>query len=79
MFQLYLNSAEDERNTCKKKYDTAEKKISMDRRMALNNEKLPPITIHLIEQRCIKRSDRIKCIYQYKAQSIGRESNSLKK
>jgi hypothetical protein len=79
MFQLYLKTAEEERNTCKKKYDTAEKKMWMDRRMALDDEKIPPIMINLIEQRCSKMSDRIKCIYQYKAQSIGIESHSLTK
>ncbi|CAF0991852.1 unnamed protein product [Didymodactylos carnosus] len=79
MFQLYLKTAEEERNRCKKKYDTAEKKMWMDRRLASDDEKIPPIMINLIEQRCSKMSNRIKCIYQYKAQSIGIESHSSTK
>lgn len=77
MFQLYLKTVEEERNKCKKQFDTAQRKMWMERRMALDNEKVPPIMINLIEQRCIKMSDRIKCIYQYKAQSIGIESHSF--
>ena len=79
MCQLYLKTAEEEKNTCKKKYDAAEKKMWMDRRMALVDEKIPPIMVNLIEQRCSKMSDRIKCIYQYKAQSIAIASHSLTK
>ena len=76
MFQLYLKTAEEERSTCRRNYDTTEKKMWMDRRLASDSEKISPIMLHLIEQRCKKISDRIKCIYQYKVQSIGKESHS---
>ena len=76
MFQLYLKTAEEERNTCRNDYETAEKKMWMDRRLASDGAKISPIMLHLIEQRCKKISDRIKCIYQYKVQSIGIEFHS---
>ena len=76
MFDLYLKTADDEKKTYKKKYEAVEKKMWMDRRMAPDDKKIPPIMINLIEHRCSKMSDRIKCIYQYKAQSVGIESHS---
>ena len=76
MFQLYLKTAEEERNTCRKDYDTTEKKMWMDRRLASDVEKISPIMLHLIEQRRKKIRNRIKCIHQYKVQSIGTESHS---
>lgn len=76
MFQLYLKTAEEERNTCKKNYETTERKMWMDRHLTLDDSKTSPIMLHLIEQRCTKISDRIKCTYQYKVQSIGIESRS---
>ena len=63
MFQLYLQTAEEERNTCRTNYDAAEKKMWTDRRLASDDAKISPIMVHLIEQRCKKISDRIKCTY----------------
>lgn len=76
MFDLYLKAAEEERTTYKRKYEAAEKKMWMGRRMASDDKKIPTIMINLIEQRCSKMSDRLKCIYQYKAQSVGIVSHS---
>jgi hypothetical protein len=72
IFTLYLKSAEEQREEYKNKYDDHIKKMSCNN----NNEKLPIIMIQLINQRCNKISERIKCIYKFKIQSIGSKSNS---
>ena len=76
MFNLYLQSAEEEKNTYKKKYDAAEEKMRMDRRVASDDEKIPQLMIQLIEHRCKTMTDRIKCIYQYKVRSMAMNSDS---
>jgi hypothetical protein len=73
IFQLYLESAKNERQTYRTNYATAEKQMWMERRFASDETIISLNMLHLIEQRCQKISDRIQCIYQYKMQSIGIE------
>ncbi len=43
---------------------------------SVDNEKIPTIMIDLINLRCEKISERIKCIYKFKTQSIVSNSKS---
>jgi len=70
MFALYMKTAEDQRDEFNQKYEADVKKMWSDRRSFPENEKIPLIMIELIEQRCKKISERIKCIYKFKVQSM---------
>ena len=71
MFHLYMKTAEDERIQARNKYDTSIKKMWSDRQTSVANEQLPFNMIDLIHARCNKISQRIQCLYKFKAQSIG--------
>ena len=71
MFDLYLKTTEEQKHRCQKMFQSEEKKMWMDRRVAAENDKMPLIMINLIEQRCKRISDGIKCSYHYKGQSLG--------
>ena len=75
LFQLYLKIAEDQRDEYKKKYEDGMKKIWSDHQSISGHQKMPPIMIHLIDQRCEKISERIKCLYKFKARSISPRSS----
>ncbi|CAF1006674.1 unnamed protein product [Rotaria sordida] len=70
MLSLYLKSAKIQMDECNKKFDADMKKLWHDRRSSCDNEKISPVMIDLIEQRCNKIGDRIRCIYIFKAKSI---------
>ncbi|CAF1397332.1 unnamed protein product, partial [Rotaria sp. Silwood1] len=70
MFNLYLKSAKIQMDECNKRFDTDMKKLKHERRSSDDNEKISPVMINLIEQRCNKIGDRIKCTYIFKAKSI---------
>jgi len=72
LFQLYMKSAEDERQEYKKKYEDARKKMWSNQEQSFdnnNNKRLSQTMIQLICQRCEVISQRIKCLYEFKMQS----------
>lgn len=74
IFHLSIKTADDERIRAKNKYDTSVKNMWSNRDISVPDEQIPFIMINLIHQRCIKISERIQCIYRFKAQSIGSNS-----
>ena len=76
MFTLSLKTAEEEKTAFKNKYDIEEKKMWTDRRLVSDAEKIPLAMIDLIGQRSKKISERIQCLYQYKARSIAARFHS---
>ncbi len=75
LFDVYMKSAENQRQEYKKKYDVNVNKIFSTLDSSNDQENLTPIMICLINERCMKISQRIKCIYQYKQQSMLLKSN----
>jgi hypothetical protein len=71
IFHLSIKTAEDERIQARNKYDTSVKNMWSNHGISVPNEQIPSLMIDLIHQRCIKISERIQCIYRFKAQSIG--------
>lgn len=69
MSNLYRQTAEEEKNRCKKNYE-----MVYDRLVISNDEQMPLVLIDLIEQRCNRIGDRVRCVYQYKARCIDRSS-----
>ncbi|CAF1431412.1 unnamed protein product [Rotaria sordida] len=70
IFNLYMKSAKIQMDECNKKFDTDMKKLKHDRQSSCDNEKISPVMIDLIEQRCNKIGDRIRCTYIFKGKSI---------
>ena len=70
LLNLYLKTAEDQREAYKKKYQTDINQMWFIQRSADHTEKLTPIMIQLINERCKKISERILCIYKFKTVSI---------
>ncbi|CAF1289505.1 unnamed protein product [Rotaria sordida] len=70
LFDVYLQSAEDQREEYKKKYEIDEQKMNSSKDSLDEKERISSIMIHLINQRCNKISERIKCIYNFRSQSI---------
>jgi len=75
LFNIYLKSAEDQQEQYKKKYEADRKKTLSSQHSLNDNERLSPIMIHLINERCTKISERIKSIYRFKVQSFLSKSN----
>jgi hypothetical protein len=76
LFNVYMKSAEDQREEYKKKYEADVKKICASSQHLLDDkEKLSPTMLQLINERCTKISERIKSIYKFKAQSFSLKSN----
>jgi hypothetical protein len=75
LFAIYMQSAEDQRQEYKKKYEADVKKMFSCKHSFNDNEKLSPIMINLINERCNKINERIQCIYKFKDQSILSKSN----
>ena len=68
LLNFYLKTAKNEREEYKKKYEDKVKQLWSNQKSSNNNnEKLSAIMIELINQRCDKISERIKCIYKFKA------------
>ena len=70
LFNIYLESAEDQRDEYKKKHEANVKKMDASQHTLDNNEKLSSTFIQLIHERCDKITERIQCIYKYKRQSL---------
>jgi hypothetical protein len=75
IFNIYLKSAEDQREQYKEKYEADRKKILSSQHLLNDNERLSTIMIYLINERCTKISERIKTIYKFKVQSFLSKSN----
>jgi hypothetical protein len=70
LFNVYLKSAEDQRKEYKKKYEADVKKMFLSQRSLNDKEKISSMMIQLINQRCQKINERIKCIYKFKTESF---------
>ena len=70
LFNIYLESAEDQREEYKTKHEANVKKMDASQHTLNNNEKLSSTFIQLIHERCNKICERIQCIYKYKRQSL---------
>ena len=70
LFNIYLESAEDQRDEYKKKHEANVKKMDASQHTLNNNEKLSSTFVQLIHERCNKICERIQCIYKYKRQSL---------
>jgi hypothetical protein len=71
LFNVYLKSAEDQKKEYKKKHETNVNKMWSDYHHSIDNtRKIPQIMIQLINQRCQKINERIKCIYKFKTESF---------
>ena len=67
MLNLYMNSATTQMQRYQREYDDEFKRIYQD-------QKLAPFMIDLIEQRGNIIAERIKCIYNFKAQTLSVQS-----
>jgi H2-forming N5,N10-methylenetetrahydromethanopterin dehydrogenase-like enzyme len=74
LFNMYLKSAEDQREEYKNKHKANVKKINESQYTLNKNEKLSSTLVQLINERCIKISERIRCIYKLKSESIPAKS-----
>jgi len=70
LFQVCFKSIQEEKEEYTKKYDDLVKQMWSDYHSNDPNQKLSQTMIQLIEQRCQMISQRLKCIYQFKAQSV---------
>ncbi|CAF1635790.1 unnamed protein product [Adineta steineri] len=70
LFATYMKSAEDQRQQYKKKHEEDIKTMYPSKHSLNDTEKLSTMMIHIIDERCQKISERIKCIYKFKVQSI---------
>ncbi|CAF1338130.1 unnamed protein product [Rotaria magnacalcarata] len=75
LFNIYLKSAEDQRQEYKKKHEANVKKMDASQHTFNNNEKLSSTLVQLINERCNKISQRIQCIYKHKLESFQSKSN----
>ena len=72
LFTMHMKAIEDDREEYKNKYEAYVSEMWSSKH-SFNNEKekqFSPIMIQLIGQRCQEISERIKCIYKFKAQSF---------
>ena len=67
LFHMYTKSAQDEQEEYQKKYEDCVKKMWSAHRSTDDNQHIPLDMIDLISQRCEKITERIKCIYKFKA------------
>ncbi|CAF1164445.1 unnamed protein product [Adineta ricciae] len=70
LFQLYLTTAEDEKQEFQKKYEENMKQLQSDERFINGNADFSSILFQIIHERCEKISERIRCVYKFKAQSV---------
>ncbi|CAF1661591.1 unnamed protein product [Rotaria magnacalcarata] len=75
LFNIYLKSAEDQREEYQKKHEANVKKMDASQHTLNNNEKLSSTLVQLINERCNKISERIQCIYKHKRESFQSKSN----
>lgn len=67
LFNVYLKSAEDQKQEHKTKHETNVMKMSS---VDDHTRKIPQIIVQLINQRCQKINERIQCIYRFKIESF---------
>ena len=70
LFNIYLKSAEDQREEYKKKHEANLKKMDASQHTLNKNEKLSSTFVQLINERCNKICERIQCIYKFKSESL---------
>jgi hypothetical protein len=71
LFNVYLKSNEDQKREYKTKHETNQKKMCSDDHHSIDNtRKIPQIMVQLINQRCQKINECIKCIYKFKTESF---------
>jgi hypothetical protein len=70
MFNLYISSATIQMHFYQREHTNAIKKMWQDQRSLPQDQKLAPVMMSLIEQRANIISERIKCIYDFKAQTL---------
>ncbi|CAF4347548.1 unnamed protein product [Rotaria magnacalcarata] len=70
LFNMYLKSAEDQREEYQKKHEANVKKMEASQHTLNKNEKLSSALVQLINERCNKISERIGSIYKFKSESI---------
>ncbi|CAF2090831.1 unnamed protein product [Rotaria magnacalcarata] len=75
LFNMYLKSAEDQREEYKKKHEVNVKKMNASQHTLNKNEKLSSTFLQLINERCNKISERIQRIYKHKRQTFQSKSN----
>jgi hypothetical protein len=75
LVNMYLKSAEDQREEYKNKHEANVKKMDASQHTLNKNEKLSSTFVQLINERCNKISERIQCIYKHKRQSFQSKSN----
>ncbi|CAF4124668.1 unnamed protein product [Adineta steineri] len=77
IFSLYMKTAKEQQEEYKKKHETNLTKMWNAYRLpASNNEKISPKMLDLMHQCCMKISERIKCIYKLKVESIDSSSKA---
>ncbi|CAF4335471.1 unnamed protein product, partial [Adineta steineri] len=75
LLNMYLKSAEDQREEYKKKHEANVKKMDASQHTSNNNEKLSSTFVQLINERCNKISERIQSIYKFKLENFLSKSN----
>ncbi|CAF5223511.1 unnamed protein product [Rotaria magnacalcarata] len=75
LFNLYLESAEDQREEYKKKHEANVIKINASQHTSNNNEKLSSTFVQIINERCNKIGERIQSIYKFKLENFLSKSN----
>ena len=75
LFNMYLNSAEDQREEYKKKHQDNVKKMDASQHTLNKNENLSSTFVQLINERCNKISERIQSIYKFKVENFLSKSN----
>lgn len=69
LFNFYLETAADQRKEYKMKYETEINQMLFNQQSNDQTQKLSPIMIQLMNERCEKISERIKYIYKFKSTS----------
>ncbi len=67
-----MKSAEDQKQEYKTKHEANVMKMWSDYRQSIDDHtrKIPQMMVQLINQRCQKINERIKCIYKFKTKSF---------
>ncbi|CAF4570229.1 unnamed protein product, partial [Rotaria socialis] len=73
LFNMYLKSAEDQREEYKKKHEANVKKMDASQHTLNNNEKLSSTFVQLINERCNNISERIR----FNINNMDRQDNVL--
>ena len=74
MLNLYMNSATTQMQRYQREYHDQLKRICQDQQSLPQDQKVTPFMIDLIEQHGNLIAERIKCIYNFKAQTLSVQS-----